>query len=68
MEKENNLLQRKKYIKILLARWEWCTPVIPVFKRLRQEDFKFEDSLDNIERPCLKKAKRKKKNDTISCK
>lgn len=29
-------------------------PVIPVLKRLRQENAKFEASVDYVKRPCLK--------------
>jgi hypothetical protein len=38
----------------------WCTPVIPAFRNLRQEDCKFKASLGYIERPCLKKQNNKK--------
>jgi hypothetical protein len=44
----------------------WCTLVILVLRMLRQEDPKFQDSLDKFEaslsfivRPCLKKKKKK---------
>jgi hypothetical protein len=33
-----------------------ATPVIPALQRLRQEEYKFEDSLAYRERPCLKKS------------
>jgi hypothetical protein len=33
----------------------WCTPILPALRRLRQEDWKFKDSLGYITRPCLKK-------------
>ena len=40
--------------------WVGChTPVIPVFRRVRQEDHRFEASLSNLARPCFK-IKRKK--------
>jgi hypothetical protein len=32
-------------------------PIIPAFRRLRQEDREFETSLDYIVRSCLKKKK-----------
>jgi hypothetical protein len=35
------------------------TPVIPALRRLRQEGFQFEASLDDIERPHLKRTKTK---------
>jgi hypothetical protein len=35
----------------------WCTPVILALGRLRQEDCKFEASLDYGMRLCLKKKK-----------
>jgi hypothetical protein len=35
-------------------------PVIPALRRLRQEDHKFEASLNNRVKPCLKKKKKKK--------
>jgi hypothetical protein len=38
----------------------WCTPVIPAFGRLRQEDQEFKTSLDYIERPPLSKRKKGK--------
>jgi hypothetical protein len=39
----------------------WDTPVISVLRSLRQEDHKFEASLGNIARRCLKKPRRKRK-------
>jgi hypothetical protein len=33
----------------------WYMTVIPALRRLRQKDWKFEDSVDYIARPCLKK-------------
>jgi hypothetical protein len=35
----------------------WCRPIIPVLRRLRQEDLKFEAILDYIMRHCVKKKK-----------
>jgi hypothetical protein len=32
-------------------------PVIPVLRRLRQEDSEFKDSMDYTVKPCLKKQK-----------
>ena len=32
----------------------WCTPVIPVLGRLRQEDCRFKASLGNLVRPHFK--------------
>jgi hypothetical protein len=29
-------------------RMQWCTPIVPVLERLRQEDFKFKASLGYI--------------------
>ncbi|XP_058427977.1 cathepsin K isoform X3 [Marmota monax] len=37
-----------------LSRAQWCTPVILLSGRWRQEDFKFEVSLGNLVRLCLK--------------
>ena len=37
----------------------WCTPVIPVLGRLKQEDCRFETSLSNLARPCFKIKKQK---------
>jgi hypothetical protein len=36
-------------------------PVIPALRRLRQENLKFEASLSNIAKSCLKKKKKKKR-------
>lgn len=37
----------------------WCTPIIPAFRRLRQEDLhEFEASLNYIVRTCLKKKQK----------
>jgi hypothetical protein len=39
-------------------RWAWCfIPVIPAFKRLRQEDPESETRLAYVVSPCLKKTK-----------
>jgi hypothetical protein len=38
----------------------WYTPVIPALRRWRQEDKKFETSLDYVARPCLKNTRQKK--------
>jgi hypothetical protein len=37
----------------------WCTPVIPAFGRLRQEDLEFKANVGYIVSPCLKKPKKK---------
>jgi hypothetical protein len=37
----------------------WYTSIISALKRVRQEDLKFEASLEYIARPCLKKPKNK---------
>jgi hypothetical protein len=34
-------------------------PIIPAFRKLRQEGPKFEDSLGYTVRPCFKKAKKR---------
>jgi hypothetical protein len=36
-------------------------PIIPALRRLKQEEFKFEDSLSYIVRPCQKQANKQKK-------
>jgi hypothetical protein len=38
------------YLKVTVNRAWWYTPVIPEFRRLRQEDLKSEASLDYIKR------------------
>jgi hypothetical protein len=40
----------------------WHTPVLPALKRLRWDDGEFPVSQGYIMRPCLKKAKKEKKN------
>jgi hypothetical protein len=51
----------EKQIKSPKFSWVWwCTPVIPILGRLRQEDHKFEDSLGYTVRAYLKKKVRKK--------
>jgi hypothetical protein len=47
-------------IKKLNLRFMWCTPVIPAFGKLRQEDCEFQASLCNVARPYQKKKKDKK--------
>jgi hypothetical protein len=49
-----------KNIKKILNHVWWCTPVIPAFGRLRQEDHEFKASLGHIARLCLKKKDKKK--------
>jgi hypothetical protein len=50
---QSPVLPKKKNV---APSWEWwCTPIILALRRLRQEDYKFEDSLSSIVRPCLKK-------------
>jgi hypothetical protein len=39
----------------------WCTPVILVVKRLRQEDFKLQASLGYIVGPCQKREREVRK-------
>jgi hypothetical protein len=39
----------------------WCTPVILVYGKTRQEDREFQDSLGYIERFCVKKERENKK-------
>jgi hypothetical protein len=48
-----------KNIKKILNHVWWCTPVIPAFGRLRQEDHEFKASLGHIARLCLKKKDKK---------
>jgi hypothetical protein len=57
-----NKLNAKANIRILLSCqvW-WCMPIIPAFRRWRQEKPKFQASLGYIFRDCLKKKKKKKK-------
>jgi hypothetical protein len=43
-------------------------PIIPAFKRLKQEDGEFQSNLDYIMRPCLKKKKQKKFCKTLNTK
>jgi hypothetical protein len=38
----------------------WCTPVIPVLERLKQEDGKFKISLGYIVRLCYQKRRKEK--------
>lgn len=38
-------------------RLQWYRPVIPVFRKLRQEECEFKDSLGYLERASLKKQK-----------
>jgi hypothetical protein len=40
----------------------WCMLIIPALWRLRQEDYKFKDSLNYIARCCLRKASSNNKN------
>jgi hypothetical protein len=42
----------KKTLKVNLHQAWWCTPVIPAFRRLRQEYGEFKGSLNYIGRPC----------------
>jgi hypothetical protein len=38
----------------------WYIPVIPALRRLRQEDYEYEASLNYIAKFCLKKKKERK--------
>lgn len=42
----------------------WCTPAVLVLRRLRQEDYKFENSLGCIAGFCLKNKQTKPNNKT----
>jgi hypothetical protein len=35
-------MDKKAFMKMDLSQWWWCTPEIPTFGRLMQEDLKFE--------------------------
>lgn len=39
-----------------------ATPIVPIFKGLRQKDHELEASLGYIENPCLKMKKKEKKD------
>jgi hypothetical protein len=49
----------------VLSLAQWPTPAILALRRLRQEDHKFQASLDYIARSCLKK--KNQNNKTKSC-
>jgi hypothetical protein len=40
---------------------QWYVPVIQAFRKLRQENQEFHDSLSYVAKPCLKMKKKKKK-------
>jgi hypothetical protein len=42
---------------------KWCMLVIPALRKQRQESHAFQASLGYVERPCLKKEKKKKKEE-----
>jgi hypothetical protein len=57
----NNASKSYSIIKFILEKgrlkvW-WHTPVMPAFRRLRQENCEFEARLGYIATPCLKKYK-----------
>jgi hypothetical protein len=53
--------------RILLAGHDGTSLVMPVLRKLRQEDGEFEDSLDYIVRSCLKKKPSKQSNPKEFC-
>jgi hypothetical protein len=58
---ENRSKRKEKRAKKTRGWVWWCTLTVPALCRLRQEDLKFEASLANTARPCLKKKEKKKK-------
>jgi hypothetical protein len=58
--RDRAILNISPYLRNGCKSWVWwCTPVTPTLGRLRQEDLKFEVSLDYTVRPSFKNFKKK---------